>query len=187
MRQLYNRQTYLGFAQRTRKNLLFIDVHATPTGTSPEEAKVHLVTQIVNSMLGIVVFAWERRDAGVDNEPFTFLNLRQRLENFYADHDITERWEIEKDDPKKKTRTLEDLVHHLRNATAHGHYAFSATEAAESALDAGNSLDPSEVRIDVSDWRGKKKREYWKASISAEGLKAFCLSFLAMVEGKQGH
>jgi hypothetical protein len=42
-----------GFAQRTRENLEFI-THAKQQGSH-----VHVVTQLVNSMLGLVIFPWE--------------------------------------------------------------------------------------------------------------------------------
>ena len=50
--RLSPRGTSEGFAQRTRKNLLYIE-EASRSG-----ADVHAVTQIVNSLLGLVVFPW---------------------------------------------------------------------------------------------------------------------------------
>ena len=48
-----SRNDSLGFAERTRENLEFI-LEASRRGQD-----VHAVTQLVNSMLGLVCFPWE--------------------------------------------------------------------------------------------------------------------------------
>ena len=52
--ELASRNDSLGFAERTKKNLLHIE-HAYESGHD-----VHVVTQIVTSTLGLIVFPWER-------------------------------------------------------------------------------------------------------------------------------
>lgn len=51
--ELASRNDSRGFADRTRKNLLFIE-QAYESGND-----VHVVTQIVTSSLGLIVFPWE--------------------------------------------------------------------------------------------------------------------------------
>jgi len=48
------RNDAVGLAERTRKNLVYIET-AFVAG-----ADVHVITQVVNSLLGLVVFPWER-------------------------------------------------------------------------------------------------------------------------------
>src|ERR1041384_2880455 len=98
---LASRNDSLGFAERTRKNLAFIRMAAQ------HGQDVHIVTQLVNSMLGLLVFPWEE---GVFSQAkqITFDTL------------VNDRW------PSCKITTgtcatLYDLLRHLRNAVAHGH------------------------------------------------------------------
>lgn len=69
--------------------------------------------------------------------------------------------------------TLKDLVHKLRNGTAHGRYRFSS-----------NDRDPNEVTIIVED--ALKGKVNWRAEITAEKLKDFCYRFLDVVENELG-
>jgi hypothetical protein len=48
------RSDALGLAERTRKNLLFIE------GAFERGEDVHVITQVANSLLMLVVFPWER-------------------------------------------------------------------------------------------------------------------------------
>jgi hypothetical protein len=54
-RRFASRNDALGFAARTRKNLEYID-NAANTGED-----VHVLTQLINSLLGLVVFLHERK------------------------------------------------------------------------------------------------------------------------------
>jgi hypothetical protein len=105
---LHPRDHALGFAQRTKKNLLHIE-QARQAGRD-----VHEVTQLGTSLLGLVVFPRERHlDAHVRN-----LNwARLRAEGW-------PHWEISLGD----CNTLGDLIYHLRNAAAHGHMTFSSDD-----------------------------------------------------------
>jgi hypothetical protein len=141
----------LGFAERSRKNLAFIE-HARSQGSD-----VHVVTQLVVSMLGLVVFPMER-------------NLVARLETLTL-RELKKRgwpeWRIELGD----CDTMEELTRHLRNAVAHGRITFDTDDRAL-----------EQVSIQVEDYRLRATNPYWRASIGAADLRKFCLSLVDLIE-----
>lgn len=140
----------LGFAERTKKNLVFIE------GAFREGADVHVVTQVILSLLGLVVFPWERHvEIRINNVP-----LRELHEEGWP------RWNI----AVGTSGTLSELVHRLRNATAHGRLTFSSES---------RSLD--EVEISFWDSIGTAA-PHWKADINGRDLYEFCLRFTDLVE-----
>jgi HEPN family protein len=97
------RNDALHFAERTRVNLEFIEE------SKAEGCDVHVVTQLANSLLGLVVFVWEKE----------FVDHMQDLELEKLVHEGWPRIEVTKDEDKIKTRTLYDFVRRLRNGVAH--------------------------------------------------------------------
>ena len=71
----------------------------------------------------------------------------------------------------KQLRNLGDLVYHLRNAVAHGRLVFSS-----------DSRDPTQVRIQAEDAKSGDKHVYWRASISAPDLRAFCKLYIELLD-----
>jgi len=153
MKVLSSRATALGFAKRARKNLRHIE-QASAGG-----ADVHVITQIVTSVLGMVVFPWEK---------YLVRQLRKRrLDDLYALG--WPRWRIS----IGYANTLSDLTLKLRNATAHGRYQFSSDDR-----------DPEKVELIVEDaYEGEVN---WRARISSAGLKDFCYRFLDLIEDELG-
>jgi hypothetical protein len=100
------RNNAIGFAQRTRKNLEYIE-RASVAGED-----VHVVTQLANSLLGAIVFPWEQE----------FVNCMQKLKLDELKKDGWPWIEI----TMGECKTLYELVYHLRNAVAHGHLEFSS-------------------------------------------------------------
>jgi HEPN pEK499 p136 len=96
------RNEALEFARRTRRNLEFIE-KAKKTGEP-----VHVVTQLTISLLGLVVFPKEK--LLLDQAKAKTL-AEMRVEG-WPDWTIT----ID-DDPKNPTKTLHDLLRHVRNAS----------------------------------------------------------------------
>lgn len=141
----------LGFAERTKKNLEFI------TEAFEKGADVHVVTQLVNSLLGLVLFLHERM----------FVKRIAKMELSELMKDGWPRFKIEKGESK----TLGQLVRHMRNAVAHGLITFSS-----------DSRLISEVNVTVQDKMPGESLPYWSASISAEDLRKFCLRLAALVE-----
>jgi hypothetical protein len=102
------------FCRRTRRNLGFIENALQNDPNAP----VHAVTQLTLSLLGIVVFPYEKLD-----ETIFYKTVTQMKSDGWCG------WSIMLDKPKKAhetTRTLGDLLRHLRNAVAHGRLRFSS-------------------------------------------------------------
>lgn len=141
----------LGFAGRTRKNLEAIE-EAFNKGKD-----VHVVTQLAISLLGLVVFPWEK-------------NFANRVKNLKLETLVQEgwpRWEIF----IGHCKTLGDLVRRLRNAVAHGHMDFSS-----------DSRLMEEVYIVVEDYKKNANEPHWRARICCKDLRNFCLRFIDLLD-----
>ena len=152
-----SRNDALGFAQRTRKNLVFIKL-AFDGGDD-----VHVVTQLVNSLLGLVVFFRERNLL-----EFSATTLLADLESKGWPH-VTVTMGVD------QCLTLKDLVSHLRNAVAHGRIHFSS-----------ESRDLQQVRIMFEDWKMKAKAPYVCFEMNAPELQELCLQLVKLVEEEIG-
>ena len=129
------------FAERTRKNLRTIEDLQAKGGEAYE------VTQLVNSMLGLLVFPRERF---IDQIPQTSLS------DLEADG-----WPVPKvvgDFPQ--ARDLRELIRYLRNAIAHFNIEFIGEKI-------------QSVRV----WNTKDKRTTWKAEIGLKELRAIAERF----------
>ena len=150
----------LGFALRTKKNLAFIERAAQ------DHEDVHVVTQLVNSLLGLVVFPWERGFA----EQLERLPVAQLIKEGWPAWDVSEGVE--------ESRYLGKLLRRVRNGIAHGHLTFSS-----------NSLAPAEVTITVEDWTHRKNENEewipvlrWRGEIRTDHLREFCYRFIDRVD-----
>jgi hypothetical protein len=144
-----DRNTIHGFAERTRKNLRFI-VAAYENGED-----VHTVTQLINSLLGLIVYPYEYYDLDQLN--------RIPLSTIYQDEcpwDFSPvKTIVEQEFPAPTS--LGELVRHLRNGIAHRRVRFGST-----------SRDLNEV--DVVFWDGRPdKPPNWCATINALDLERF--------------
>jgi HEPN pEK499 p136 len=146
------RNDALGFAERTKVNLEFIDE------ARAEGGEVHVVTQLANSLLGLIVFVWEKRLV----EHMKELRLEDLEQKGWPKIEVTEGW----------SETLYKFVRHLRNAVAHGLVTFSS-----------DSPEPREVIIQIDDAKSAGKPPYWSARMKASELRQFCLKFIALVKG----
>ena len=152
-----SRNESLGFAERTRKNLEIIEQ------AFQQRAEGHVVTQLVLSLLGLVVFPWER-------------GFRQHIRKVRLAMLAKEgwpRWEVKMS--KGPCDTLYQLVHHLRNAVTHGSFTFSS-----------DSRNIDDVAIEFEDRESRAQPPKWCARIQAGELRTFCLRFLELVENTVG-
>lgn len=150
------------FARRTLKNLQHIE------RTRQFSDGVHVVTQLTNSLLGLVIFPWEHEIISpLIGRPLEALTKRG-----------WPAWQIERDPTKaprkhKCSPTLDDLVYHVRNAAAHRHLKYSSDDS-----------DLLKVELSLADGiprkiHGSKTFElYWWASINAADLRSWlqCLA-----------
>jgi hypothetical protein len=122
---------------------------------------VHEVTQIANSLLGLIVFPFEKGF------------IRNSLKELRLDQLVADGWPNWQFEPGSETETLGELICHLRNAAAHGRMKFCS-----------DSREPSEVPIKIEDWKQNAKAAYWKASIVASDLQTFCEKLIKLLEAQ---
>jgi hypothetical protein len=154
----------IGFALRTRKNLEYIR-HAFG-----QEEDVHVVTHLVNSLLGIVVVPKER----YFEESFWSISLEELTRRGWP------KWDVTIDDPPEggsKTETLGHLIRRLRNAAAHGRFRFGGEP---------DSRQLSEVRLIVEDGPSRSRNPNWRAEIEGNDLFQFCLLLAEYIDESIG-
>jgi HEPN pEK499 p136 len=155
-----SRNDTLGFARRTLNNLVFIEA----AQSSDNNAEVHAVTQLVLSLLGILVFPFTKLDK-LQKPIFSKTISEARDEGWLG-------WHITKDDEKNKTtETVRDLVRHLRNAVSHARIRFGT-----------DSRNPSEEILTFED--GHEGDTNWRAEITGDELRRFCMGFLQLVNSE---
>jgi hypothetical protein len=154
-RPLPGRNEILGFAERTRRNLDFIR-----SAYEQGNRDVHLVTQAVVSLLGIVVFPYEQY--------FKMVSLNHKLSDLEAagwPHWSQTGWQA---------TDLRHLLRRIRNATAHSGITFSS-----------DSAQAVEVRIAFDCYFEEENRD-WQGEIAADKLLEFCERFLRYVDDYVG-
>ena len=153
-----SRNDAIEIARRTEKNLHFIKSEFDRGG---EDSSVHVVTQLVNSLLGLVILPREQ-----------YLELRH--ESAKLGQLTSEGWP-EWNITKGKANTLAQLARHVRNAAAHGRIAFSS-----------DSRFLHEVLITVEDSADEGKTINWRAEIRGDHLYEFCTRFAIHVRDTIG-
>ena len=157
----------IGFAQRTRKNLKYI------SEAFDAQEDLHVVTQLVNSLLGIVVVPKEQ----YFQESFLNVSLEELPQHKWP------KWDITLDEPKgkdRKTETLKDLIRHLRNAAAHGRFTYMGVNEDQDAQ------NKSEIMIRVEDKYPKSDDFNWRCEIRGDELYRFCIRFTEYMEESIG-
>jgi hypothetical protein len=152
-----------GFAARTRTNLNFVV-------SAPNKSQVHLVTQIVTSMLGLLVFPQQYLDGLSPDAVARQLFSKEAKNRGWPD------WKAWKFDPKmpKAMQTkdyrdfdgAEGLLKHLRNALSHYRVRFSPPKKA-------NSRDPKDVTVEFFDRLDEGGPDDWHAWINGAQLLDF--------------
>jgi hypothetical protein len=147
----------LGFAGRTRKNLDFI-INARAANKD-----VHEVTQIINSLLGLVVIPWEQLKTTMAPE------TRDKELAVLVDQGWP-KWKVTFS--KKSCDTLAELARHLRNAVSHGRVEYDS-----------DSRVPADVTVALEDRDFRSPHSLnWKANIAADQLRIFCEQFTGLLE-----
>ena len=152
------RNTVWGFNERVRKNLKFVN-SAWDSGSN----EVHIVTQLIMSLLGLIVFPYaaivESGDSSLKSHKLTELSAKG-----------WPKWTFK----IGSSENLHDLVRHLRNATSHWGLQFSSDS---------RKLEDVEVRF--SDRPGPQLPYNWQATINAVDLQSFVLRFADLLKTKE--
>ena len=151
---LESRNTSKGFAMRSLRNLML----AKESFDSRED--FHVVTQLVNSLLGIVIVPRVRQAKG-DFLSITMVELAQRG---------WPQW-VFTGKVGSESETLGDFLQHLRNATAHGHFEFAGDP---------DSRHLRSVVIAASN--GPIGKAPWSYEIQGDKLCEFCIHLANYIE-----
>lgn len=137
------------FAERTRKNLEFIEesVHADP------DAKVYEVTQLVNSLLGLIIFPKERYFEHIPDK-----SLEELREEGWVIPKVTGTF--------KQVGGLRQLMCYLRNSIAHSNLEFDSD---------GHVL--TGIRL----WNCKDHRKNWEVRVTIVELRDLTLRFIDLI------
>lgn len=149
----YHKDFIIDFARRTRANLAFID--------SAEErgAKVYEVTQLANSLLGMLVFPREHYMRSVPETPLSEL--------------VQQGWpEIKTTHGSLPEENLKQLMRMLRNSIAHCNVEFLAN--AEHRI------------IGIKLWNKRGRETTWQAELSIHDLRTLAFKFIEMLEVDKG-
>ena len=164
-----SRNEAIGVVQRNRKNV----VHMRNARRRGEN--VHEVTHLVNSLLGMVVYPWER-------------HLMEAMQETRIDSLAAEgwpKWKVVVDNYTHKTDTLGRLVEHLRNAASHGRVRFEGAGKGSGRLSA-DSKEPVQVVVIAEDIPLGGESARWEAHIGGDDLYSFCLHLADYVEERLG-
>lgn len=139
----------LDFAERTRKNLQFVQQTAQREAASHEKS-VYEVTQLINSMLGLLVFPQQKHFHAIPETPLAELPAqgwpRIRPTGGFPD-----------------AANLRELVRYLRNAVAHFNVQF---------------LAPSGQIEGIRLWNNRNGKKSWEAELTLADLEALTSKFI---------
>ncbi len=145
----YQKEFIVDFARRTRANLEFIEA-AEKQGQSVFE-----VTQLANSLLGLLVFPKERYMDSIPDTPLADL--------------VTSGWpEIKTTYGQLPSETLQQLMRMLRNSIAHCNVEFVA---------GSNS-----TIVGIKVWNSNRGKRTWQAELSLADLRAIALKFIELID-----
>lgn len=145
------------FARRTLHNLsLFPESNASDAGrgqTQKEqvEKEQYEVTQLINSLLGLIVFP---------QEDFSKKLLDKKL----VDVEAAKAFSIKVDTYEEKCDNLPRLIYHIRNSVSHMRLHFTSRSGEIS-------------KVEVRDKNVRKPSEEWCAEVDVTRLRAFVIWF----------
>ena len=145
----YHKEFVIDFARRTRSNLEYIEA-AEERGES-----VYEVTQLANSLLGLLVFPREHYMQTVPDTP-----LSELVERGWPDIRPT-HGQLPQD-------TLRQLMRMLRNSIAHCNVEFVADQDSE--------ITGMKV------WNTKGGHRTWQAELTIDDLRTIAFKFVELIE-----
>lgn len=151
------RNTVWGFRQRVLKNLRFV------CDARDKGADVHVVTELITSLLGLIVFPYEEIRK---SEPTLFKGYK--LDALHRKGWPKWTFDIGSSD------NLHDLVGRLRNAVSHRRLCFSS-----------DSREPEKVDVTFRDRPNEVANDNWGTTINAAELQKFVLRFAELLKPSQ--
>lgn len=148
------------FAIRTRQNLEFIEMH------QGRGESVFEVTQLVNSMLGLLVFPQQRYYSRIPTTP-----LAELVSQGWPDIKPTQR--VIDSEFFRDCRTLRDLVRYLRNAISHFNLEFIPDHTDGSVRG---------LRLWNIDTKNPQHPITWETELSITDLRLISLRFIELLE-----
>jgi hypothetical protein len=144
----------IDFARRTLKNLDFIEENLGKPG-----AEVYEVTQLINSLLGLLVFPQQRFYTSIPAIPL---------------HELVQQgWPaLETLQGQPPCDNLKDLFRYLRNGIAHFNVEFTSDSNAQIAG----------IHIWNVDMRNASSRNRWDIQLSLKDLRAITRKFIELLE-----
>lgn len=160
----YHENVIIDFARRTRANLEYIEA-AKGRGETVFE-----VTQLANSLLGLLVFPQQRYFSKIPETP-----LAELVEKGWPRIEAT-HGELPKDN-------LRQLLRMLRNSIAHCNVEFIAETAGTNEIITGIKVwNTIEVEKTEEGKKTKVRRKTWEATLSIQDLRTIVFKFIEMIE-----
>ena len=154
----------LDFARRTQKNLEFVEQYVAAHASEPD-VELYEVTQLINSLLGLLVFPQQSFYSKIP--PISLDDLRAA------------GWPEIKMAGQLRNNDLLGLLSYLRNAVTHCNIEFETRDGRVCGVRLWNvpfefSRCNREIQFSEADW---------KASLSIEDLRKMVYRFIALLEG----
>jgi HEPN pEK499 p136 len=148
------------FARRSMKNLDFVLTNAE-TG-----ADVHPVTQTVGSLLGIIVFPWERSALFAVKKKRLAVAATEGWPSWQMTGTLVDA---------NKVKNVGQLIKLVRNSVAHGKVTFDS-----------DSKHLTEVTVTFENYPRGSSKMNWRGVIRADHLASFCRKFSEYVADHVG-
>jgi HEPN pEK499 p136 len=158
--ELGPRNDPLGLARRSFENLQLVE-HMLAT-----RKEGHVVTQVVQSLLAIVVFP-QQKDLYGHLQRWDLNSLDGRWPNLRPIIDNCE----------KKTTNLYRVLYHMRNAVCHGLVTFYGD-----GPEGSDTRELSEIIVEFSDRENENSPINWTLQLGGEDLRALCERLIEVIE-----
>lgn len=153
----YSKPLFVDFARRTQKNLVFIQAKKD----EQPGLEVYEVTQLINSLLGLLVFPQQRYYSQIPKTPLTELSKQgwpiPRVVGGYP-----------------QVSDLRQLLRYMRNAVAHSNLRFLSDESLQI-----RGVEVWNTRQDPN--RPGRVKITWMATLSIEDLEKITEKFIQLI------
>jgi hypothetical protein len=158
----YDQEFIVDFARRTRANLDFIEaVKQSDVAENRSEVRVFEVTQLVNSLLGLLVFPKQRY-------------WDQIPDDLYCVWVEKHGWPVCDIEWLRTEDTLRELIRRLRNGLCHDRFKFA------------KGSDGQVGGLEVSDQKSDEGKAEFRVKLSINDLRAIAYRFSTLIESITG-